>query len=251
MQIRNTDDDWRKLGDTNPYFAVLTQPQFDISRLEAAALEEFFRGGEEHVNAIFGTIRRCFDANFRPRLALDFGCGVGRILTPMSLLCDQAIGVDISEGMLARARKHLDERGIRNVDLVLSDDTLSRVPSGYDFFNSVIVFQHIPPPRGYRILDQLAQRLASGGCFYLQLTFAKDRRFLEHATDHLDLFRTDEQGIHLLAERPLHEEGIISMYDYDLNQVFIILQTTGVTQIFSQFTDHGGCRGIIIYGQKG
>ena len=40
------------------------------------------------------------------------------------------------------------------------------------------------------------------------------------------------------------------MYDYDLNKVFLNLMRAGVRDTVTQFTDHGGCFGRVLYGRK-
>src|SRR3954463_1763115 len=132
MQIRDTDWDWSELGKVEPYYSVLTDPKFRVANLTPAAVEEFYRGGEDNVRAIFETIRHHLDPAFRPASALDFGCGVGRLLIPLAKRCGKAYGVDISAGMLELCAKRLRAESLDNVTLVKSDDALSGAPARYD-----------------------------------------------------------------------------------------------------------------------
>jgi SAM-dependent methyltransferase len=195
-------------------------------------------------------IRTHFQPDFRPKTSLDFGCGVGRVLLPLANESEKAVGVDISETMLLTARRNALDQNVKNVEFVRSDDELSELSSGYDFLHSVIVFQHIPPTRGIVILSRLLDRLHAGGYFWLHLTFAKDRRFLDNAIRHVEVYRMDVASIALLQERPADESALISMYDYDLNQVFWTLMKTGIDSIHMHFTDHGGCYGIVLCGRR-
>jgi SAM-dependent methyltransferase len=45
------------------------------------------------------------------RRALDLGCGIGRMLPPLAQACALAVGVDVSAGMLAEARRRCTGRG--------------------------------------------------------------------------------------------------------------------------------------------
>jgi 2-polyprenyl-3-methyl-5-hydroxy-6-metoxy-1,4-benzoquinol methylase len=98
-----------------------------------------------------------------PQSALDFGCGIGRLLFPLSKVSQRAIGVDISPTMLEYARANLEERGVANCLLVRSIEDPAVQSQPYDFVHSALVFQHIRPSDGYRILRQLVSRLESSG----------------------------------------------------------------------------------------
>ena len=40
------------------------------------------------------------------------------------------------------------------------------------------------------------------------------------------------------------------MYDYDLNRVFRTLFTNRVERLQVEHTDHAGCHGVYLFGQK-
>lgn len=250
MQYRDTDSDWETMAAHHPYYSVITNPKFDGLSLSREAQQEFFGSGEQHIEGVLAIIRGNFDPAFRPRLAVDFGCGVGRVLLPLAARSVKAIGVDVSDTMLSVAGKHAAEKGLHNIELIHSDENLSELPAGYDLLHSVIVFQHIPPPRGYLLIEKLLQKLQSRGVFYLHLTFAKDRRFLENALRHVAIYSAGQASISILEEAPAEAPGLMSMYDYDLNKVFLILMKAGVENLITHFTDHGGCYGVIMCGRK-
>jgi SAM-dependent methyltransferase len=47
---------------------------------------------------------------------LDLGCGTGAIALALAPSCERVVGRDISEGMLAEARKKAEAQGIENVE---------------------------------------------------------------------------------------------------------------------------------------
>jgi 2-polyprenyl-3-methyl-5-hydroxy-6-metoxy-1,4-benzoquinol methylase len=141
--MSNTDSQWERFGVIDPYFGVLSHPQFHKEELTEETRAEFFRTGEEHVAAVFTAIHSKLDPNFSPSRTLDFGCGVGRLLPGFAMRSREVVGYDISPGMIAEAQKNVK---LPNVTMtMLMDGT-------FDFVHSYIVFQHIEPKRGMRIL---------------------------------------------------------------------------------------------------
>jgi 2-polyprenyl-3-methyl-5-hydroxy-6-metoxy-1,4-benzoquinol methylase len=166
-----TDRDWEKWGASDPYFGVLSEEQFRSRQLDPAAREAFFRIGEQNIAGALDTIHAGLDAAFAPRSALDFGCGVGRLVIPLARRAERVVGVDISPSMIAEARRNCAAEGLGNVDFVLSDDTLSRVEGEFDLIHTRIVLPHIPWARGRTILQALAGHVAPGGVLAAQFLF--------------------------------------------------------------------------------
>lgn len=77
-------------------------------------------------------------------VVLDIGCGVGRMLRPMSERFARAVGVDISPAMIEFARSELSDRP--NVELhVGNGQDLGDIPdNSIDLAYSVYAFQHFP-----------------------------------------------------------------------------------------------------------
>jgi ubiquinone/menaquinone biosynthesis C-methylase UbiE len=74
--------------------------------------------------------------------ALEIGCGVGRLLKPMSRHFKNVIGLDIAPNMLALAKQYIGKAG--NIQLsLIENDVFPVADSSVDYVFSVIVFQHI------------------------------------------------------------------------------------------------------------
>jgi SAM-dependent methyltransferase len=244
------DEAWEAYGKRDPYFGVLADERYRSSRLDDRARAEFFRTGEEHVASVLATVRRRLDAEFRPSRALDFGCGVGRLLVPLAAICEEVVGVDVSESMLAEAHRNCERRAIDNVRLVRSDDGLTAVRGRFDLVHSVIVFQHIPPPRGLEILRALLEVLEDGGVGVLHFTFARRAPRLRRTVHWLRKRVPLVHGaVNLVQGRPF-SYPMMQMNDYDLARVLEILQRAGVTESFVELTDHGGHLGAMLYFRK-
>ncbi|HEX8636537.1 MAG TPA: class I SAM-dependent methyltransferase, partial [Pyrinomonadaceae bacterium] len=114
-------ENWEYYGENDPYFAVATFDKFKKTNLTEQAKEEFFQTGEEHIEKVWNEIQRHFIENFRPKRSLDFGCGVGRLVIPLSERSDEVVGVDISDLMLEEAQKNCRARNIENVGFSQTD----------------------------------------------------------------------------------------------------------------------------------
>ena len=248
MLDRTTDSAWERYGREDPYFGVLTDEKYRRARLTEAQKAEFFESGTAHVSDVIATIRRHIDSEFQIDRALDFGCGVGRLVIPLAAVARQVTGVDVSKSMLEEARRNCDARQLRNVEFVTSDDRLTLLKGPYNFVHSLIVFQHIPVERGRAIFRRLTELLQDGGVGVLHVTYAKSYRpgWKEQVKSHVPLVRP------LLAwwraRRKLRPE--MQMNAYDLNALFAILQTARIGDVYLQFTDHGGSRGVVLYFRK-
>lgn len=164
-----SDSDWRKWGETDPYFGVVSFDEFKADRI-AGNRDRFFATGRREIDAAMKEIAARYGDVARRR-ALDFGSGVGRLALPLADRYGEVVGVDISEAMIAEARDNCSKAGVANAEFVLSDDRLARVTGAFDLVHSYIVLQHIPVERGLALTAQMLARLAPGGvaCLHYSL----------------------------------------------------------------------------------
>jgi SAM-dependent methyltransferase len=237
--VVSTDRAWQQFGSENPYWGVLTKRDFEKERFDDDARRAFFATGEDYVETVFTTVREHLDPHFAPRRTLDFGCGVGRLALPLARRAEHVVGVDISPGMLAEAAANATRAGVDNIEFVLSDDALSRVPGRFDLVHSFIVLQHIPPERGEVLLAALLDRLAEGGVGILHLTYAHGsrtpplRRALTRLYERMPIAWSARS---VLKREPLREP-MMQMNRYDLSRVFRIVQEAGCHDVHVRFTE--------------
>ena len=127
---------------------------------------------ERSTSTGFSALSRDLYQHKRFHRALDFGCGVGRLVMPLASRFDEAVGVDISPSMIEIARARAQEVGVGKVSFYT---TIDDVPGMFDFAHSYIVFQHIPVSIGLRIIDAIADRLNDGGILAIHLVLVLDR----------------------------------------------------------------------------
>jgi SAM-dependent methyltransferase len=132
--------DWEQLADTDPLWAVLTDPSRKGGRWTR---EEFLETGERQIAAL---LERA-GALGRPaarRRAFDFGCGAGRLTRALAGRFDEAVGVDVAEGMVEVARELNTD--VPNVRFEVNDrPDLERFESGsFDLVYTDLVLQHLP-----------------------------------------------------------------------------------------------------------
>lgn len=247
----STDQDWEKFAAADPYWAVLTADEFKAENLNEANRKAFFQSGESHVAYVFSTLRRFFGAPERMGVSLDFGCGVGRLVVPLARRCDLAIGVDISETMRTIAAANARREGLANIEVIPSDDAMSALTHDLDLVHSVIVLQHIPPRRGYRILDALLKRLRPGGFGYIQVTYAHEMAALpvERGNTTGSSFRFYQRVDNQILKLVEQEDNAFTMQmnHYNLNEIMCVFWQHGIRDLFSRQTFHAGCLGIEYY----
>ena len=250
MPLNNADRDWEKFGKTDPYYAVLTEAEYHGTPT-GSGRAKFFESGERHIEEMFTIIRSRLDPVFAPSRALDFGCGVGRLLIPLAARCPQVVGMDVSPSMLAEAQRNCDGAGARNVDLVRADDELSTLHGGFDFIHSYIVLQHIPTTRGEALIRKLAQRLRAGGVAMFHITYASGLKRRNSAAYWARLHVPGANALLNLVHGRAPNAPIMQMNSYSATRVLDILRSEGCHEVHVRFSDHGGARGLLLFARKG
>lgn len=152
---------WDTWARRDPLFAILSDPEKLGSRWD---INEFM----EHTPELDAALALAAKHNLLRgrRLALDFGCGVGRITQALTAHFDRVVGLDISETMIdqAVALNRVGER-CRYVCGRLSDFP----DSTFDFVFSVYVIQHIPHALQAETLRELVRVVKPNGVIACQI----------------------------------------------------------------------------------
>lgn len=95
------------------------------------------------------------------REVLEVGCGTGLVLRALAPLASRAVGVDLSPGMLARAR----ERGLEVVE-----GSATALPFADATFDVAVSFKTLPHvPDLARALSEMARVVRPGGTLFVEL----------------------------------------------------------------------------------
>ena len=179
--VDSTDVSWRQFGENDPYFGVLTEEKFRKSNMTAETLKEFFHSGEIRVAAILATLHDHVAPALATGHALDFGCGVARLVIPLSARFDRVTGIDISEAYRSEALNNCNARGINNVEFLDELAPLQASGARFDLVHSSIVFNHIPWARGRLFILQMFDLLRPGGAMAVQVMLSRQRSTLRIA----------------------------------------------------------------------
>jgi SAM-dependent methyltransferase len=224
-------NDWNNLGETQPYFAVLTEDRFLREQMSNEDREAFFASGETDIAQVFDLI------NFAPKSALDFGCGVGRLTRALTKRVDRVAGVDAAESMLRIARESVPDASFSST---IPDER-------FDLIVSLIVFQHIPVKRGEALLDELLDHL--DGAAALHFTFRRPGSFLRRIARRM---RARIPLVHRIAQRIRGERRMpyMQMNEYDRDRVLAIMRRHGCVEPRIVPTNHGGIEGAIVIAER-
>jgi SAM-dependent methyltransferase len=240
----DTDTEWKKWGERDPYFAVLTDPKFRSANLSDESRREFFDSGRLHVNHVLDACQRYVNPHFSRGSVLDFGCGTGRLALPFAEQFEHVTAVDVSQAMLREARRNAEVAGLKNIAWLPSDDNLSAVQGRFDLVHSVITLQHVDVPRGRALFARLVELVAEGGVGAIQITYGKAGL---HST-----FGTLPENMRIPPPPPSRdgEDPVMLMSMHSLSELAFLMQSHGIGHFSADFTEHDGSLGVFLYFGK-
>lgn len=246
--MTSTDKAWELFGQQDPYYGVLSHSKYR-GQLSAQRKQEFMESGEHYVSRLLETSERIFGKIESRKRALDFGCGVGRLVIPFSKRFSEVVGVDISDSMLAEASKNCEEAEAHNVFFEKSIADRMGDHGQFDYVNSYVVFQHIPVARGMKLIEGLLSQVASGGQAMLHMSLRRDfsisttiKYFVKHR------IWGARQIYNVLSGYPINRPAM-QMNEYDLLSVIEAFGRHGL-ETFIALEDHNFVMTARIYGRR-
>lgn len=127
---------WNERATRDPFFYVETE-LWDHDR------DKFFELGRERADQLIDPVLAKYAIDPVGKTAIDIGCGVGRFTQALGLRFSKAVGIDVSEVMVERAKAAAAK--FDNLEFVSGNGVV--LPSSSetaDFVWSYEVFQHMP-----------------------------------------------------------------------------------------------------------
>jgi SAM-dependent methyltransferase len=165
MDLNELQKNWDQFGQCDPMWAILTVPGKENHGWDAP---EFFETGEKEIASTLEHARRLG----RPstwQVALDFGCGIGRLTQALARRFSQCHGIDIAPSMIEAARRY-NRYGSRCEYHVNAAEDLNWIPGrSIDFIYSNIVLQHMRPEYIKKYIAEFLRILTPTGLAIFQV----------------------------------------------------------------------------------
>ncbi|MDO8592390.1 MAG: methyltransferase domain-containing protein [bacterium] len=163
-EIKNN---WEKLAKKNPYYYANSETK---SRQKVDEFELRQSGENDYLKYISGDdLLHKFLGDFKDKIALDIGVGVGRMTEFFSQDFKIIYGIDISPNMLTIAGKRLS--ALNNIELAASaGDDIPFSDAEFDLIFSHLTFKHLPNTAiTQNYFKEIFRTLKPGGLAKIQL----------------------------------------------------------------------------------
>ena len=231
---------WEHLGQTEPYWSVLTSDLYFIEAFHQSR-DAFFATGEVEVQAFEATVARAglsFPSNAR---CLELGCGVGRVTAALAKRFHEVVAVDVSQPHLDIAKNELARFQLVNQIDYQKLSQLKQIEKlgQFDVVYTKIVLQHNPPPVINYLLRSMLNNLNLGGVALFQVPVYKAgynfniSQFLNitqtglmdmHYFPHIELFKLFEGAGCLIHE--LREDDAIGNSITSISNSILAVKTS-------------------------
>lgn len=232
MSLEELQANWNKFGETDPLWGILAWQDKAENRWQVDA---FFETGVQEIDEVLAYIDG-LPLDLRHGVALDFGCGVGRLTLALARHFETVHGVDISPAMieLAEHYKEENEAGERcQYHLNERDDLRLFADDSFDFIYSNITLQHMPPRFSRAYIVEFLRVLAPGGVLIFQIpdTPRRWRRRLIQPLRPTRMWRRYQKMRY--GDRP-----VMDMYSIKRSDVVRLLETQGARLVDVQPDDN-------------
>jgi SAM-dependent methyltransferase len=173
--LRSLQSVWEQQAQADPLWAVLSEPELAGRRWDLA---NFLETGRRQITSSLARFTE-LGGTFADRdVAVDFGCGVGRLTQALATEFDRVVGIDVSPTMVAVASR-INRYGERVGYLLNEAPDLGVLPDrSASLAFTHITLQHMEPDLARRYLDELLRIVKPGGGLVFQLPSHYSETFL-------------------------------------------------------------------------
>jgi len=220
VKLEDLQEDFHKLGETDPLGTVLFLKP-DRTPWE---VEELFTTGENEIQELVDYLES-LGLELPKGVALDFGCGIGRLTQPLARYFDMCYGVDIAPSMLELACKHNRYRDKCHYLLNETGDLGLFTDNSIDFILSRITLQNMAPRYSKQYIKEFIRILAPCGLLVFQIPSKplKIRQVIK--------YWLPEPLLDLFYKMKYRERPHIEMHGVKREKVIKILEENGATII--------------------
>ena len=165
MDPKEQQANWNELGKRDPFWVILSDPK---KRNHKWNVDEFFKTGQVDIIRVMEQAQQ-LGLPVRRGMALDFGCGAGRLTQPLCQHFSHVIGVDVAPSMIELAKRY-NQYG-RKCRYIINKATDLKIfeDNSFDFILSLITLQHLEPKFSKQYLKEFIRILAPGGLLVFQI----------------------------------------------------------------------------------
>lgn len=201
----HTSQVWRGLGETDALWSVITDDSLRADRnVTPSQVKAFYRSGRGDIDYIRAFMHRAGRQLSEFQVAVEYGCGVGRVTHCLAKEFSHVHAYDISASHIEVARGFVDEQGIGNVTFHLVEQRSDLASlNDFDFFFSIIVLQHNPPPVILEILERAFRGLRPNGLAIFQVPIYHRHYQFDQETYWTKVAERREMEMHFVPQRAI------------------------------------------------
>ena len=159
---------WEHLGDEKAHYSVLSNDDFLPDKLDGS-IDTFWGSGNTEAAQAVRALDLYGSTQLEKKVCVEYGCGVGRVTVSLAKSFKFVHAYDISRNHLDLARARANEVGTTNIAFHECANDFRVAMEPCDFFYSVIVLQHNPPPVIAELIRIALTALKPGGIAMFQV----------------------------------------------------------------------------------
>lgn len=180
--------------------------------LESDNEDDFWKNGQLRIQKLLDVF--LYNKQLKNMSILEIGCGVGRLLIPLSSIFKEVVGVDISNNMLEICKKNI--RNIKNCKVYQnSGSELKKFnDASFDFCLAHTIFHHIPEKNVViKYIQEVYRILRDKGIFIFNVLTPKDKEYKHNKSPNTQFGVTFSENEIVEIARNTNFEIIKTYYD--------------------------------------